>query len=228
MPVTLAGQMTQDFQARPNAARFLIVDEKLGRAAEFAQELGNEMAPAAVSIVACGRHALESLREERCDALLLDMPSLADLGAPEEAVTRLVKLAEGALALVFSDGSSISANLAVLRAGAHDCVPRHISASELSRRLAQLAGRHGKARVSRLFEMCEIGPLAGRDGLSRNDGEPPAILPMWRQEQRIIEEAIARCQGNVALAAAALELSPSTIYRKRQAWAEAEGKRGAA
>ena len=34
--------------------------------------------------------------------------------------------------------------------------------------------------------------------------------------------------GNVALAAAALELSPSTIYRKRQAWAEMDERRGAA
>jgi two-component system repressor protein LuxO len=51
---------------------------------------------------------------------------------------------------------------------------------------------------------------------------------MWRQEQRIIEEAIQSFGGNIALAAQALELSPSTIYRKRQAWAEMEGKRGAA
>ena len=56
----------------------------------------------------------------------------------------------------------------------------------------------------------------------------PRILPMWQQEQRIIEEAIASCNGNVALAAAALELSPSTIYRKRQAWNEAGERRGAA
>lgn len=220
--------MTQDHEARPKAARFLIVDEKLGRAAELAQELGNDMAPAAVSIVAGGRHALESLREERCEVLLLDLPSLADIGPADEAVTRLVKLAEGALAIVFSDGGSISANLAVLRAGAHECVPRHISATDLCRCLAQLARRHGKARVSRLFEPRDPDALSVRDALSRNAGEPPAILPMWRQEQRIIEDAIARCQGNVALAAAALELSPSTIYRKRQAWAEAEGKRGAA
>jgi len=48
----------------------------------------------------------------------------------------------------------------------------------------------------------------------------PAILPMWRQEQRIIEDAIASFGGNVSLAAAALEISPSTIYRKRQGWAE--------
>jgi two-component system repressor protein LuxO len=47
-----------------------------------------------------------------------------------------------------------------------------------------------------------------------------AILPMWQQEQRIIEDAIASFGGNVSLAAAALEISPSTIYRKRQGWAE--------
>jgi two-component system repressor protein LuxO len=51
------------------------------------------------------------------------------------------------------------------------------------------------------------------------------VLPMWRQEQRIIEDAIQSFAGNIALAAAALELSPSTIYRKRQAWAEMELKR---
>lgn len=54
------------------------------------------------------------------------------------------------------------------------------------------------------------------------------ILPLWQQEQRIIEDAIESFSGNIALAAAALELSPSTIYRKRQTWAEMTGKRGAA
>ena len=54
------------------------------------------------------------------------------------------------------------------------------------------------------------------------------VLPLWQQEQRIIEDAIESFGGNIALAAAALELSPSTIYRKRQAWAEMSGKRGAA
>ncbi len=46
-----------------------------------------------------------------------------------------------------------------------------------------------------------------------------AIEPLWVQEQRIIEEAVAACGGNTARAAAALGISASTIYRKRQAWA---------
>lgn len=65
-------------------------------------------------------------------------------------------------------------------------------------------------------------------GADASDSMRPVVLPMWRQEQRIIEEAIASFGGNITLAAQALELSPSTIYRKRQAWAELEGKKGAA
>ncbi|MFO1184354.1 MAG: sigma-54 dependent transcriptional regulator [Bauldia sp.] len=47
-----------------------------------------------------------------------------------------------------------------------------------------------------------------------------AIVPFWKQEQAIIETALAAFGGNTQRAAAALEISPSTIYRKRQAWAE--------
>lgn len=55
-----------------------------------------------------------------------------------------------------------------------------------------------------------------------------AISPMWMQERKIIEDAITQCDGNVALAATSLEISPSTIYRKRQQWDELESKRTAA
>ncbi|MCC6983429.1 MAG: sigma-54-dependent Fis family transcriptional regulator [Bauldia sp.] len=47
-----------------------------------------------------------------------------------------------------------------------------------------------------------------------------AVAPFWEQERRIIEDAIAAYDGNVARAAAALQISPSTIYRKRMAWLE--------
>ncbi len=52
---------------------------------------------------------------------------------------------------------------------------------------------------------------------------PKQILPMWVQEQRIIDEALLAFDGNIARAAAALEINPSTIYRRRQA-----GRRSAA
>ncbi|HVT56677.1 MAG TPA: sigma 54-interacting transcriptional regulator, partial [Xanthobacteraceae bacterium] len=52
--------------------------------------------------------------------------------------------------------------------------------------------------------------------------ESPPIAPFWRQEQRIIEEALKAFGGNAQKAAAALEVAPSTIYRKLQSWARAK------
>ncbi len=46
------------------------------------------------------------------------------------------------------------------------------------------------------------------------------IEPLWAQERRIIEDALSAFDGNISMAAAALEISPSTIYRKRQNWME--------
>ncbi len=47
---------------------------------------------------------------------------------------------------------------------------------------------------------------------------PATIRPLWQVERDAIEEAIRLCGGNIPRAAALLEISPSTIYRKRQAW----------
>ena len=44
------------------------------------------------------------------------------------------------------------------------------------------------------------------------------IRPMWLVEKETIEHAITQCAGNIPQAASLLELSPSTIYRKRLAW----------
>ncbi len=50
-----------------------------------------------------------------------------------------------------------------------------------------------------------------------------SIEPLWFQEKQIIETTLETFDGNIALAAAALEISPSTIYRKKQSWAERAG-----
>ena len=47
-----------------------------------------------------------------------------------------------------------------------------------------------------------------------------SIRPLWLVEKETIEGAIAICDGNIPRAAALLEVSPSTIYRKRLGWEE--------
>jgi len=58
--------------------------------------------------------------------------------------------------------------------------------------------------------------VPGAGGTSR-------IRPLWQVEQELISEAIRACDGNVSRAAALLELSPSTVYRRLR---EAEEKAG--
>lgn len=47
-----------------------------------------------------------------------------------------------------------------------------------------------------------------------------SIKPLWVTEKDAIEGAISICDGNIPRAAALLEVSPSTIYRKRSSWEE--------
>ena len=44
------------------------------------------------------------------------------------------------------------------------------------------------------------------------------IEPLDVLERRIIENAVKLCKGNVPKAAALLEVSPSTLYRKMKGW----------
>ena len=48
------------------------------------------------------------------------------------------------------------------------------------------------------------------------------IRPLWLIEKEIIEQAINLCGGNIPKAAHLLQISPSTIYRKKVAWEDLE------
>ncbi|MCJ2377226.1 sigma-54 dependent transcriptional regulator [Vibrio sp. ZSDZ34] len=51
-----------------------------------------------------------------------------------------------------------------------------------------------------------------------NNLAPQDIVPLWQTEKIAIENAIEVCDGNIPRAAGFLDVSPSTIYRKIQAW----------
>lgn len=54
------------------------------------------------------------------------------------------------------------------------------------------------------------------------------ITPLWKIEKSAIENAIALCEGNIPKAAAMLEISPSTIYRKKMSWDRSGAAAGSA
>ena len=208
-------------------ARLLLIEPKCVLAGAVAGPLAAEFAATPVTIeLSSGRRALDALRGSAFDFIAADLDALADLGATtDERIARLARGAVGALLLVLSDDASVSVAMAAMRAGAHDCMSRAAEPMAVVQRFGELARRHGKAQLlaqPQLSDQAAGGadPAAPSIPVMRD-----LVLPMWRQEQRIIEDAIQSFAGNIALAAAALELSPSTIYRKRQAWAEIDAKR---
>ncbi|WP_159656490.1 sigma-54-dependent transcriptional regulator [Vibrio atypicus] len=70
-----------------------------------------------------------------------------------------------------------------------------------------------------ISEMTEVLETNNHDSPPLKNGDQ--IRPMWQIERETIQQAIDYCDGNVLNAAVLLELSPSTVYRKKQAW-EAE------
>ena len=94
---------------------------------------------------------------------------------------------------------------------------------ELQNVIRRVVVLHDAERVSvEMLALCSPHEAARDTGpLPRT--EAACIDPFWRQEQLIIERALAAFDGNTLKAASALEISPSTIYRKRQSWAQGRG-----
>ncbi len=74
--------------------------------------------------------------------------------------------------------------------------------------------------------MCEVAKningesinLSVADRIDDIENVNHQVTPLWLIEKKTIEEAILFCDGNVPRAAALLEISPSTIYRKLELW----------
>jgi two-component system repressor protein LuxO len=76
------------------------------------------------------------------------------------------------------------------------------------------------APLDAMKQASSAGPAVADAGraTSAQQSDSASVKPLWLIEKEAIERAIDHCDGNIPRAAALLEVSPSTIYRKRQAW----------
>lgn len=77
-----------------------------------------------------------------------------------------------------------------------------------------------------LLGQCGIDQKGAYESKSIDAGAASAgtIKPLWLSEKEAIENAIRQCGGNIPKAAKKLQVSASTLYRKRQGWADMERK----
>lgn len=129
-----------------------------------------------------GKEAAELLRTAAYDIVMVDLSSLDDLAAQtEDSVARLVKLAAGALTIALSNGASVSAAVAAMRAGAHDYIAKPISGPAFAARIGELAHRHGKARALTI----ETSASAGGERYSGFVGASMQMQFVYEQIERI-------------------------------------------
>ena len=106
--------------------------------------------------------------------------------------------------IVLSDRPSMAMAVNVMRAGGCDFFPKPVSKIALVERLKTL--------------LIELSPTNTQALNVASTPSINAIIPFAEQERQIIENALGVYHGNITHAAAALQISPSTIYRKKQGW----------
>ncbi|SEP85886.1 two-component system, repressor protein LuxO [Devosia sp. YR412] len=149
--------------------RLLLVDADDASAQLVSETLGQSLGGSLrITVVSGGRPAAELLRDGGYDIILADLQSLRDLSdRSDDAVARLVRLADGALVVALSDGASVSAAVGAMRAGAHDYVTKPLSGPAMAARISELAQRHGKARALSIEPQSEgLSDFAGFIGSS--------------------------------------------------------------
>ncbi len=152
------------------SGRLLLIDRDDVQAQAVAHALAQCLdRTASITVASGGKAAAELLRDSVFDIILADLSSLGDLaGHSDDAVLRLVRLAQGALLVALSDGASVSAAVGAMRAGAHDYVAKPINGPTMAARIGELAQRHGKCRSLGIEGRSTTGPsdFAGFIGAS--------------------------------------------------------------
>ena len=106
-----------------------------------------------------------------------------------------------------------------------DLFPREILAAGGSARLP-ISPPPPPAFVTQELLEPQAPPAAAASTQSPPQPAPSAVRALRSLEDVIretIEEAIAQCGGSIPKAAAALDVSPSTLYRRIQGWESADG-----
>jgi DNA-binding NtrC family response regulator len=155
-----------------------------------------------------GQEALADIAHNPTDAVLLDL-RLPDMDGLD--VLKQIRTHEfpAAVVVITADGS-LNRAVEAMREGALDFLVKPFNADRLLITLGNVLERR------RLNSMVEsLSSHAGAE-----NGNQPQILPLHITERNAIEQAIRACNGNVVRAAALLEISASTVYRKLAHWQE--------
>jgi len=189
----------------------------------------NEVAADVRIIASTNRDPLFEMREGRLREDLYYRLHVVPLRMPpvRERADDVLLLAQGFLSAIAADEGRETVQLSDAAAEAlkHYSWPGNVRQLENAMRQLVLLGSADEIDEASVYRMISGTEVAvDTDGLSVDaaltaggdmDGK---IEPLWITEKKAIEAAIAASDGSVNRAAKALQVAPSTIYRKIQSW----------
>lgn len=172
---------------------------------------------------------LPPLREREGDAVLIAREFLNRYAREDgKHFTGFTPEAEAALAAYDWPGNvrqlqNVVRTIVVLHSGPvvtlHD-LPRDI----------QSVAREARPRMAPITVVAAppLRPIVAPEPIKLREPEQVlAIEPLEKTIRRMIEQAIERCGGSIPQAAAALDVAPSTLYRRIQAWQQEDAQQKA-
>jgi DNA-binding NtrC family response regulator len=195
-------------------ADLLLIEDTMSMARVYLEYL--RRGPYSVRHSITGHDAIMEIDRRPPEAVLLDL-RLPDMDGLD--VLRHIKSQnyDSAVVVITADGS-LNRAVEAMRDGALDFLVKPFNADRL---LITLRNVLERKRLTSMVESLAGDTLQGSAPSPVNIGGAAAnlgIRPLNQVEREAIERAIEICGGNIVRAAAMLEVSPSTIYRKRVAW----------
>ncbi|MFK8021173.1 MAG: response regulator [Pseudomonadales bacterium] len=212
-----------------NNTRILLVEDNVSLATVYQSYLSGQ--PFEVTHVATVADARSYLFKFTPDIILLDI-ELPD-GNGLDILKQINQERRELQVIMMTDHGASDLAIEAVGAGAFDFLIKPFDAGRLLVTMAnanklQLMSRRLQTFTEILPRSLEKQLAAGAQQSSptfsakaSNDEELSSatpIEPLWIIERRAIENVIAAFDGHVNKAAAALEVAPSTIYRKMQSW----------
>lgn len=196
----------------------LLIEDTMSMARVYLEYL--RRGPYTVRHCVTGRDSITEIDRRPPEAILLDL-RLPDMDGLD--VLRHVKSngLDCAVVVITADGS-LNRAVEAMRDGALDFLVKPFNADRLLITLRNVLERKRLTSIVKNLSGAVVPDPTAGTGVPVDKATNLGIRPLHQIERETIERAIDICGGNVVRAAAMLEVSPSTIYRKRAAWEDTQ------
>ena len=204
---TEANSPSQDTPIMPNERVLLIEDAQAPRSF-LSRTLGK------IATVVHARSILEGtvqLATMSPKAIIMDW-SMPD-GNALEGMPEILSIQDDVPVIVLCADLTVDRAVDLMRAGAHDVLPKTIEEDTLQ--MAVFRAIHADIKMkSAAPELPKAPPVSHDDPMSFS---VPLGTPLRQAEEKLIDATLAFCNGSIPACAQVLEVSASTLYRKLEA-----------